>query len=200
MATKHVVFDIGGVLVDWKPHLAWQEKFGSAEAAHAFIERTNFRALNTRADGGERFADLAKQIEDPEDRAHFEDYVRLYALTVTDPIPGTWDLLDRLKARGTPLHAITNWSAETWDEGLKSQPRLGQVFETLVVSGREGLTKPDPRIFQVFLARADVDPGACVFIDDSRKNVEGACALGMDGIHFTTASDLENELDDRGLL
>jgi epoxide hydrolase-like predicted phosphatase len=196
----HVVFDIGGVLVDWKPHLAWAERFGSEESAHAFIARTGFKELNARADSGELFADLAAELEHPEDQAHFADYVRLYPRTVQDPIHGTWDILDRLKTQGTPVHAITNWSAETWPEGLKAQPRLGEVFETLVVSGREGVMKPDPRIFHILCERADVAPQDCIFIDDAAHNAEGARAVGMDGIHFTTPEQLARDLAERGVL
>lgn len=200
MTRTHVVFDIGGVLVDWQPHLAWADRFGSVEAARAFVERTNFRALNARADAGASFADLAKEVPNPDDRANFADYVALYSNTVRNAISGTWALLDRLKAAGTPVHAITNWSAETWPEGLKAQPRLGDVFETLVVSGQEGIIKPDPRIFALFCDRASVTPESCIFIDDSPANAKGACEVGMDGIHFTTPEALETALSERGLL
>ncbi|MGJ8605130.1 MAG: HAD family hydrolase [Marivita sp.] len=200
MIQRHVVFDIGGVLIDWQPHLAWQDQLGSVEAAHAFIDRTGFKALNARADGGERFADLAREIADPEDRARFSDYVALYTRTVVDPISGTWDILDRLKAQGTPVHAITNWSAETWPEGLKVHPRLGDVFETLVVSGREGVMKPDPRIFHLLCDRAGVSPQDCIFIDDGLHNIDGARAVGMDGIHFTSPAALAAALIDRAVL
>lgn len=200
MTPKHVVFDIGGVLVNWHPHLAWTDRFGSAEVAHAFVERTNFRALNARGDAGERFADLALEVADPDDRAHFADYVSLYTKTVVDPIHGTWAILDRLKAQGTPVHAITNWSAETWPEGLKVHPRLSEVFETLVVSGQEGIIKPDARIFHLLCDRAGVSPEDCIFIDDGLHNVDGARAVGMDGIHFTSPDALEAALSERDVL
>lgn len=197
---KHVVFDIGGVLVDWQPHLAWQEQLGSADAAHAFIDRTGFRALNARADNGERFADLALEIDDPRDRAHFADYVTLYTRTVANPIAETWAILDRLKAQNTPVHAITNWSAETWPEGLRVHHRLDEVFDTLVVSGREGVMKPDPRIFHLLCERAGVTPQDCIFIDDGLHNVDGSRAVGMDGIQFTSPDALATALSDRGVL
>lgn len=197
---KAVVFDIGGVLVDWQPHLAWVEALGSEEAAHAFIERTDFLTRNARGDNGERFADLAQELEDPQDQTLFAAYVELYTRTVENPIHGTWDVLERLKTQGTPVHAITNWSAETWPEGLKVHPRLGDVFGTLVVSGQEGVMKPDARIFELLCERAGIAPQDCVFIDDGLHNVEGARAVGMDGIHFTTPRALEIELTERGFL
>lgn len=197
---KAVVFDIGGVLIDWQPQLAWTEALGSEEAAHAFIERTGFREKNARADNGEQFADLARELEDPQDQNLFADYVSLYARTVENAIHGTWDVLDRLKSQGTPVHAITNWSAETWPEGLKVHPRLGEVFGTLVVSGQEGVMKPDARIYHMLCDRAGVAPEDCVFIDDGLHNVEGAKAVGMDGIHFTTPKALGIALTERGFL
>ncbi len=197
---KAVVFDIGGVLIDWQPHLAWVEALGSEDAAHAFIERTGFREKNARGDNGECFVDLAQELEDPQDRELFAGYVDLYARTVENAIHGTWDVLDRLKAQGTPVHAITNWSAETWPEGLKVHPRLGEVFGTLVVSGEEGMMKPDARIFHLLCERAGIAPEGCVFIDDGLHNVEGARAVGMDGNHFTTPQALEIALTERGFL
>ena len=199
MTPSVVVFDIGAVLVDWQPHLAWSDELGE-DGARAFMERVGFKALNARADNGERFADLATEIEDAKDRARFASYVTRYARTVVDAVPGTWALLDRLRARHVPVHAITNWSAETWPEGLKVHPRLGEVFGTLVVSGREGVSKPDARIFELLCERAGVSAGDCVFIDDGLHNVEGAKAAGMDAIHFTGATSLEKELVARNLL
>jgi 2-haloacid dehalogenase len=200
MTARVVVFDLGGVLVDWQPHLAWVEELGSREAAEAFMDRIGFRALNMRADNGEAFTDLAGELDDPEDARRLRDYVRLYPRTVEHAVPGSWEIVDRLRARGTPLHAITNWSAETWPRGLTVQPRLAEVFGVIVVSGQEGVMKPDPRIYEILLERAGLAAADCVFIDDGPHNVEGARAVGIDGIHFTGAGALEAELKARGLL
>lgn len=200
MTPTNVIFDIGGVLVDWQPHLAWIDHFGSRAATEAFLTRTDFRAKNARADAGATFAELALEVEDPTDRALFADYIARFALTVPDALPGTWAILDRLQAQDTPIHAITNWSAETWPEGVKVHPRLAEVFQTLVVSGQEHMMKPDPRIYALLTKRAGVAPGDCVFIDDAPHNVEGARAAGMDAIHFTDPNALEAALKSRVLL
>lgn len=199
MTPSVVVFDIGNVLVDWQPHLAWEPELG-LDGAHALIERTGFRTLNARADRGETFADLAAEIDDPRDRDLFGQYVALYQRTVRKRVPGTWEILDRLRARAVPVHAITNWSAETWPEGLSAQPRLADAFGVTVVSGQEGIMKPEAAIFHLLCDRAGVAPDACVFIDDARHNVAGARAAGMDAIHFTDASALDSALQERGLL
>ncbi len=200
MSPSVVVFDIGGVLVDWQPHLAWLDELGSRDAVEAFMARIDFRALNLRADAGERFADLAAALPDPEDARRLAAYVEAYPKTVETRIEGTWDILDRLRAQGTPVHAITNWSAETWPRGLLAQPRLAEVFGVTVVSGQEAMIKPDPRIFRLLCTRAGVAPRDCVFIDDGPHNVDGARAVGMDGIHFTGPDALAAALSDRGLL
>jgi len=201
MTLQHVIFDIGGVLVNWQPHLAWMDHFETREAAEAFMERTAFPERNLRADGGARFEDLAAELADPADRAQFARYVSRYAETIPEAIEGSWALMDRLKANGLHIHAITNWSAETWPVGLTKHPRLGTSFETLVVSGEEGLLKPDVAIFDLLRARAGgIAAEACVFIDDSETNVAGAKTAGMDAIHFTSPEALETALTQRGLL
>ena len=200
MKPSVVVFDIGGVLVNWQPHLAWMEEFRTREAVDAFMERIDFASLNRRADGGEAFADLARELPDPEDRRRLEGYVADFARTVIERVPGTWGLVDRLRARGVPLHAITNWSAETWTEGLKAHPALGEIFGVAIVSGREQVQKPELAIFELLSERAEVPASSCVFVDDSTVNVKGARSAGMDAIHFTGAQALESELAKRGLL
>jgi FMN phosphatase YigB (HAD superfamily) len=200
MSPSVVVFDIGGVLVDWRPHLAWADAFDGLDEIEAFMTRIDFPALNQRADAGERFADLAAELNDPEDARLLTDYVARYPATVPSTIAGSWALLDRLTARGVPVHAITNWSAETWPRGLSVHPRLGTAFGVTVVSGQEGVTKPDARIFEILCARAGVAPADCLFIDDGPHNVEGARAVGMDAVRFTGPPALERDLAARGLL
>lgn len=200
MSPSIVVFDIGGVLVDWQPHLAWADEFATEAEARAFMDRIAFSARNLRGDNGERFADMALELEDPEDQRRLAAYVSNYAKTVQHPLQGTWDILDELKAKSVPVHGITNWSAETWPEGLKAHPRLAEVFGTLVISGVEGVIKPDPRIFAILCERAGVAPSDCVFIDDSPKNVDSAKAAGWDAIHFTSPEALRTALTTRGLL
>ncbi len=195
-----VVFDIGGVLVRWDPRLAFADRLGGLEAAAAFLDRIGFAGLNLRADGGESFADLAREIGDPADRETFLGYLPNYARTVPEAIEESWALIDRLRRRGLAVHAITNWSAETWPAGVAAHPRLGTAFGVTVVSGRERMLKPEARIFALLCQRAGVAAGDCLFIDDGAANVAGARAAGMDAVHFTGAGALAEALTDRGLL
>lgn len=199
MTPSVVVFDIGGVLIDWQPGLAWSEDLG-ADGAQAFMARVNFDKVNFACDGGATFAGAADLIEDPDDAVHLAQYVARYTRTVPNKITGTWDVLYALKDNGVSLHAITNWSAETWPEGLKVHPELAEVFGTTVVSGEVGVVKPSVEIYRLLCDRAEVSPETCVFIDDSLHNCLGARAAGMDAIHFTGADALAAELTKRGLL
>ena len=195
-----IVFDVGNVLVRWDPHQAFLPDLGDRAAVDQFLARTDFFARNLRADCGERFADLAAELADPADANVFAAYVDRYAKTIAEPIEGTWALMDRLRAKGHAIHAITNWSAETWPIGVATHPRLGTSFGVTIVSGRERLLKPEARIFALLCDRAGVAPADCLFIDDSEKNVLGARTAGMDGVHFTQPDALEAELAQRGLL
>ena len=196
----NVVFDIGNVLIRWDAHQAFLPALGTRDAVDAFMARIDFATLNLRADAGETFADLAQEIADPSDRARFAGYLPDYALSIPEAIEESWALLDRLAARGHGIHAITNWSAQTWPIGLASHPRLGHAFGVTVVSGIERVLKPDPCIFALLCERAGVAAQDCLFIDDSERNVLGARAFGMDAIHFTAPPALEAALTQRGLL
>ena len=90
-----------------------------------------------------------------------------------------------------PIYALTNWNAQTWELGVEEFPFLGEIFDGVVVSGQEGVTKPDPRIFEILSSRYDLEPSTTVFIDDSPKNVTAATALGYQAHLFTSAPELE---------
>lgn len=199
MSVDTVVFDIGGVLVDWRPHLAWVDDLGE-EGARGFLQRSGFDKINFACDGGARFGEAADLMDDPDDALRISQYVERYTRTVPDKVAGTWQVLHDLRTRAVPLHAITNWSAETWPEGLKVHPELGEVFGTTIVSGQVGVLKPSVEIYRLLCARADVRPQQCVFIDDGLHNCLGARAAGMDAIHFRNADSLRAQLADRGLL
>ncbi|MBL9045789.1 MAG: HAD family phosphatase [Tabrizicola sp.] len=195
-----VVFDIGGVLIRWDPVLAFLPDLGTRAAVQDFFIRTDFYVRNLRGDHGESFADLAAELPDPDDAALLARYPARYALTVPEAIEGTWELMERLRGKGHAIHAITNWSAETWPGGVAAHPRLGTAFGVTVVSGQERLLKPETAIFDLLCTRAGEQPRDCLFIDDTEKNVVGAKAAGWDAVHFTGPDALEAALTERGLL
>ena len=194
-----IVFDIGAVLVDWQPELAWADELG-LDGARAFMARIGFEKINLACDAGANFADAAREIADPADAARLATYVDRYPLTVPNKISGTWDCLYDLKERGYTVHAITNWSAETWPRGLEVHPELGDVFDTTLVSGEVGIIKPSVAIYRLLCDRVGEAPDQFVFIDDGRHNCLGAKAAGMDAINFTDPVALRADLEAKGLL
>lgn len=197
---KAIVFDIGNVLIDWDPVPPFLDALGSEAAVRDFLARVDFNSRNLRADGGARFADLAAELPDPEDRALLGLYLSNFAVSLVRAVEGTWTLLGRLRDAGHPIHAITNWSAETWPAGVRAHPRLGEVFGTVIVSGEVGMLKPDPAIFRLFCARAGLAAQDCLFIDDKPENCAGAESIGMAALHFTSPEALEADLQRHGLL
>ena len=118
---------------------------------------------------------------------------------IPGPIEGTVDVLAELKQRDVPVYAITNWSAETFPS-QRDRFAFLSWFHGIVVSGEEGVMKPDPRIFRILCERHGVAPESAVFIDDVPGNAAAASALGIHGIHFRSPDQLRRELTAVGLL
>ena len=198
----NIVFDVGNVLIRWRPERAVAADYPDADAGLAYLNSVGFFDWNLLQDGGRPFVDGWAAL----DRLHpgrvqpLAQYPLRFADTIREPITGTWALLDRLKAKGHRLFGITNFATETWPIALQVHPRLAQVFEDVVVSGVEKIVKPSPEIYQLLLSRNALDASDCVFIDDSLPNVTGAQAVGMSAHHFTSPGALERDLSARGLL
>lgn len=198
MAT--IVFDIGNVLVAWDPVEAFLPDLGDRATVRAFLDRVGFTAWNAAQDCGRPFAEALAAIPDPADAARLALYPARFARTIARTVPGTWEVLDALAARGHAIHAITNWPGALWPVALEVHPRLATAFGVTVVSGYEGVMKPEAAIFRILCERAGVAPEDCLFIDDSPKNVAGARMAGMAAHHFTGAEALARDLRARGLL
>lgn len=190
-----VVFDIGNVLLDWDARRVYRPLGMSDDEIEAFFERVDFGAWNLEQDRGRPFAEgvesLAKQF--PKDRSLIERYHTHWIDSISGPIQGTVEILQSLIDQKVPVHAITNFSAEKFSGERERFAFLNQ-FGVTVVSGEERVIKPDPAIYHLLLERAGLPAERTVFIDDSAKNVDGARAVGMHAIHFTTPSDLREAL------
>jgi 2-haloacid dehalogenase len=118
---------------------------------------------------------------------------------MTGEIEGAVVILEELKHAGYELHALTNWSAETFPHA-RGRFAFLEWFETILVSADVGLIKPDPAIFQLLLKHIGRRPAECIYIDDNPNNVAAAAALGFDAIAFRGAAHLRDALEERGLL
>jgi len=196
------VFDLGGVLIDWNPRYLYRKLFHGDDAAmEHFLATICTPSWNAQQDAGRSFAEACAslKLEHPNHAGLIDAWIQRQEEMVTGPIAGTVDILGELRARGVPLYALSNWSAETFPISLKRFEFL-RWFKGVLLSGEVRLIKPDPRIFQLFLETHAVDPAHAVYIDDLPSNVEAAAALGMHSILFTDPSALRSELVKLGLL
>ena len=200
MTLTTVVFDLGGVVLRWEPHRAFHGVL-EPDDVQPFLDEVDFRSWNHLHDAGRPFAEGVLELSErfPHHTEAIAAYPRNHHLTVTGQIDATVDVIDQLRHRGVRLLALTNWSAETFPWARRTFSAL-QSFEGIVVSGEEGVAKPDPRLYQVLLDRYQVRPTNAVFVDDAQVNVEAAIALGMHGLRFTGADALRTDLSRLGLL
>lgn len=197
-----VIFDLGGVLIDWNPRHLYRKLFPGDEAAmERFLAEVCNDAWNVQQDAGRPFAEAIALLKarHPDQSALIEAYWVRWVEMLAGPIHGTVDILAALRQRRIPLYALTNWSAETWPIAKPLFPFL-DWFDGIVVSGQERMAKPDPRLFRLLFERFALAPEAAIYIDDSRRNVEAAIALGLHAIHFTGARQLADELAALALL
>ncbi len=201
MNPNTVVFDIGGVLIDWNPAYLYRKLLPDEAAVSAFLADVCTATWNEQFDAGRPFAEgIAELVARHPERADLiEAYWLRWHEMLGGEITGTAELLDRLKASGVPVHAISNWSAETFPRAREIFPFL-DAFDILVVSGAEKLVKPHAPIFERFLERAGVRAEQCLFIDDNAANIATAAALGFHTEHFYSAEELEARLTMLGLL
>lgn len=195
-----VIFDLGAVLIDWNPRHLYRTLFDDEEAMEAFLRDVCSPAWNAEQDRGRTWDEAVDLLaaEHPEHRQLIEAYRDRWDEMLKGPIDGSVTILERLDREGYELHALTNWSAETFPVARERYAFL-ERFRTILVSGEERLIKPDPAIFELMLQRIGHPAENCLFIDDSAKNVAAAASLGFDAIHFSSAGQLKSELADRGL-
>lgn len=197
---KNIVFDFGGVLIDWNPHNLYDSYFGDKEKAQWFIDNVCTSEWNSQMDKGKPFAvGVSELIEKfPEWEKEIRIYQTRWHEMVTKEVPGMHQLLSDLKKNGYPIYGLTNWSDETMREELVRWD-IFRLVDDMVVSGRENILKPDPAIFQCLLSRFKIEASESVFVDDNLKNVEAALRLGFHAIHFYGAENLRRVLADLGV-
>lgn len=195
-----VVFDLGNVLIGWDPYLPFCDDMSRAEWQELSYS-ADFSALNIMADKGSPLDEVISQACEKGTRygEFIERYYDRFDRSLTGPVPGTAKVVDDLKATGVRLLGLTNWSAETIHHAPRHAPAIRKL-EGLVVSGQEGVAKPDPVIFRRLIQRYGIDPVTSVFIDDSVHNVETANELGFTAIQFVGAERLRDVLAHRGIL
>ena len=200
-----IVFDLGGVLIDWNPCYLYRKFFTDETHMEFFLREVVSNRWNLQMDSGksqqESVEDLSRAC--PQYRDAIIAWMTRWDEMLGDSIETMPKVLQYFSRANYDLHAITNWSAETFHFAEKKFDFL-QLFRTITVSGREKVAKPNPVIFEIFLERNRLKASDCIFIDDALRNIESAHSMGFETVHFTYPStcirELAEKIGDQGLL
>jgi 2-haloacid dehalogenase len=190
-----VVFDIGNVLLRWDPRNLYRKLFAESTQMEWFLANVCDGCWNEAQDKGRKWAEaVTERIRafpqwETEIRAYDERWIEMLGGEISENVA----ILRKLKDAGVPTFAITNFSSEKFAI-TKLRYQFFKLFDGIVVSGHEGLIKPDLRIFQLFLERYGYVAEECVFIDDNQQNVEAAREIGMGAIHYVESLNLSAAL------
>lgn len=196
-----IIFDLGGVLIDWNPDYVFRHVIPDPERRCFFFENICTHEWNVEQDAGRPIAEATDLLigEYPEWETEIRAFYGRWEEMLGGPIHDTVELLRELRDRQEHrLLALTNWSNETFPVALSRYDFL-QWFEGIVVSGDEKTRKPFADIYEILLDRYGVNPEEAVFIDDSLTNVEGAEIVGINGIHFQGTEQLRETLKEWGI-
>jgi 2-haloacid dehalogenase len=195
-----VVFDLGNVLLDWAPRRLYRELIDDPGELDYFLETVCSRAWHDRQDRG-----YSTDAATAELQAQYPDYAELIGAyysrwpdMTAGSLPATVDVLRELRDAGIRLIGLTNWPAETFAPA-RDRFEFFAWFEGIVVSGEEGVAKPDEEIFSLLLDRYGVDPTTAAYVDDTMVHVETARRLGLTAFQFTDAVTLRSDFAAVGL-
>jgi 2-haloacid dehalogenase len=196
-----IVFDYGGVLMDWNPHYLFDPLMGNdPQAVDSFLREIDFYKWNEKFDEGRSYAEgTADAISKfPQYASLIRAYDEHYVKTVRGCNQPVVDILRKLKQNGYALFGLSNWSIEKFSQVRKGYPFFN-LFDDMVISGIEKCIKPGPEIFAILLKRANRRAGDCLFIDDHLPNIDAASKLGFQTIHFHSADQLKTDLAARNI-
>ena len=193
---KNIVFDFGGVLVEWNQRYYYRNYFNDDERMEYFLTNVCTNKWNLANDRGRTYAETTAELaaEWPE----FSEAIKMFPLHWSEMLKGEKTegvaLLRQLGKLGYRLFGLTNWSAENIHVAFERFDFLS-LLEGTVVSGIEKTVKPEPEIYNILLERYSLQAGESVFIDDKAENVEAAKALGFKGVVFDNPERAINELN-----
>jgi 2-haloacid dehalogenase len=196
---REVVFDIGNVLLRWDPRNLFRRVFDDPAAMERFLEQALPMSFIAETDIAQNFTDVieARTRAFPSYAEPLRLFDTRWVETLGGPIEESVALLRRLKGRGARVHALSNFAHEKFALAAEMHPFLRE-FDVAVISGHEGVAKPDPRIYEILRERTGT--GELLFVDDSVRNVEAARACGIEAIHYAPGVDLACEVAGRGWL
>ncbi len=197
-----IIFDFGGVLLDWNPRYLYRKLFlNDEQGMERFLAEISFDEWNHLQDAGRPFSVAVAELcaRHPQFCDLIQAYDERFPESIKGAIDGTVDILHHLWTQGFSLFGLSNWPAEKF---YLVRPRYEFLswFQGIVISGEVGTAKPDPHIFQVLLTQVGRPAEECLLIDDAPANIAAAQTLGFQTIQFHTPHQLAGELTRRGLL
>ncbi len=193
---KNIIFDLGGVLIDWDPKYVYRTIFKTEEEVDWFLNNITTMEWNVEQDGGRTIAEANEILiaQYPEHADNIKIYYDRWEEMLGGPIEENVALFKELKdSEKYKMVALTNWSAETFPVAIDRYGFLGW-FDGIVVSGVEKCKKPDRKIYDIILDRYDLVPSESVFIDDNKDNILAAQKLGIKTVHCQTPEQVRNDL------
>ena len=202
MKIDAIIFDLGGVLIDWNPAYVYDKMFTSEEQKRLFFEKICTPDWNEQQDAGRSLKEATDELleKHPDWKEYIEAYYGRWEEMLGGPIHGTVEIFKQLKASGKyKLYALTNWSAETFPVALDRYDFL-HWFDARVVSGEEKMRKPFPEFYQLLLDRFQLTAEETLFIDDNLRNEQAAKEIGLQTVHFKSPAQLKEDLVLLGIL
>jgi HAD superfamily hydrolase (TIGR01509 family) len=201
VSVRGVVFDVGNVIVRWDPRTLYSKIFPDPAERDWFLANVCTMPWHMRHDDGVSFADNRAPLiaQFPEHEAAIVAWEERWWEMFSGPIPETEAAIEALDARGVTLIGLTNMPSSV-SAGVFAMSPVFQRFDHIVISGDVGLSKPDPRIFELTARHAGLPPGELLFVDDSKGHIAAAAACGFDVHHFDDPATLHPALAARGLL
>jgi 2-haloacid dehalogenase len=197
-----IIFDLGGVLIDWNPDYLYEKIFSDPEQRKWFYENVCTPDWNEEQDAGRGLQKATKLLisQFPEHEENIRHYYGRWTEMLKGPIQGTVEVFKELKDSGRyKIYALTNWSQETFPVALERFDFL-HWFDGRLVSGEEMTRKPFPDIYEKLIQRFSIDPTKALFTDDNLRNLKPAEEIGMKTIHFINPEQFRIELVKLGLL
>ncbi|MBO4520751.1 MAG: HAD family phosphatase [Alphaproteobacteria bacterium] len=200
MTIEAVVFDFGGVLLDWNPRYLYRKIFSNEQEMEYFLTHVCSPSWNAALDKGKPFRQGVEELMAL--YPQYADAIKMYDTRweemCGEVIQGNIDLLYRLKKR-YPLYGLSNWSAEKFEVTCPKYDFFN-LFDGIVMSGVEKEIKPEPRLFEILIERYRLTPEETLFTDDSLPNIRTAETLGFQAIHFETPEKLEQAMKEKGVV
>jgi len=197
-----IIFDLGGVLIDWNPSYVFDKMFDDEEKKKHFFENICTSDWNEKQDAGRPLEEATQELvrKHPEWKEYIVAYYGRWTEMLGGPIYDTVEIFRQLKQKGKyKIYALTNWSAELFPIALERYDFL-HWFDGRVVSGEEKMRKPFPEFYQLVLDRFHLTPQETLFIDDNVRNAEAAGNFGIKTIIFKSPAQLKADLTQMGIL